>query len=162
MRRDPRYPQYQPVIKRQSPDERTNPRFGRKSVAGGTGAGGAAPAPQQYIRVGGGHELRAMPRVIGIKTTGDPMPDFLPDGLEPNITSEGAFPDGFGYGYRNGVSQAFVYAPDAVHVFNALLGDPVGWTYPVIAILEIPDETRFNDPEEELGTVYTVYQVGVL
>ena len=161
MRRDPRYPQYQPTIQRREPDKRTNPRFGRKSVAGGTGGGGVV-VPQQYIRVGGGHELRVMPRVIGIKTSNDPVPDFLPDGLEPNINSEGSFPDAFGYGYLDGIAQVFVYAPDAVHVFNALLGDPVGWTYPVLEVLQIPDQTRFNDPEEELGTVYTVYQVGVL
>ena len=124
------------------------------------GAAQAQAQAPQYIRIGGGHELRAMPRVIGIKTTGDPLPDFLPNGLEPNVNSEGNFPDGFGYGYLNGIDQAFVYAPDAVHVFNALLGDPVGWTYPVIQTLQIPDEAEHTAPGT--GVTYTVYQVGVL
>ena len=119
-----------------------------------------ADAAPQYIRIGGGHELREMPKVIGVKTTNAALPDFLPNDLEPNITSEGNFPDGFGYGYLNGINQAFVYAPDAVHVFNALLGDPVGWTYPVLQMLRIPDQAEFNTPGT--GTTYTVYQVGVL
>ena len=122
---------------------------------------GAAPAQApQYIRIGGGHELRETPRVIGIKTSDAVLPDFLPDGLEPNDTSEGDFPDAFGYGYLGGITQVFVYARNAAHVFNALLGDPVGWTYPVLGTFRIPDETEFTTPGN--GAFYTVYEVGVL
>lgn len=121
--------------------------------------GSAAPA-SRYIRIGGGHELRALPKVIGIKTTGDPLPDYLPNGLSPNDTSEGDFPDGFGYGYLNGISECFVYAANAVHVYNALLGDPVGWTYPVVNIIRLPDLTEYTTPGA--GNYYTIYQIGVL
>lgn len=157
MRRDPRYPQYQPVVRREKPESLRNPKFGVKAVSGGVGGGGA-PSPPTFIRIGGGHELRETPKVIGIVTSNAALPDFLPDGLEPNDTSEGDFPDAFGYGYLPTGQSVFVYARNAAHVLNALLGDPLGWTYRVIDIFTLPDQTRFNDPEA--GQLYTIYQVG--
>ena len=101
MRRDPRFPQYQPIVRHSTPTELRNPVFGRRSVAGGAGGGAVTAAPVYLVTVLGGNESVVPPDdtvVRGIKKAASkPIPLAVYD-PSPATPVGLPWPDGIGYG----------------------------------------------------------------